>query len=175
MGLNGYMSLSTTDVHKDATSPNPSSRPRPPLTFNQSDHLDGGRAEGPLPETEYLIEQSARLYLQILLDRILEGEEWMYVYILASPSGTLYTGVTNNLFRRTREHREKLNRGFSSKYRCSKLVYFEIHESPDEAIDREKQIKRWRREKRERLIRTLNPPWLDLSVYLPMEERDDEQ
>ena len=100
-----------------------------------------GRAEGPLPLAAGLIESSARLFFQALLDRMVASEEWMYVYILASPSGTLYTGVTNNLCRRVREHREKINRGFSARYTCSKLVYFEIHQSPDEAIDREKQIK----------------------------------
>lgn len=132
-----------------------------------------GRAEGPLPEAERLIERSARLFLQSLLNRITTSEEaLMYVYILSSPRGTLYTGVTNDICRRTREHVEKLNRGFSQKYGCIKLLYFEIHDSADSAIDREKQIKNWRREKKEFLIRTLNPPWIDLRPYLPAEETD---
>jgi putative endonuclease len=85
-----------------------------------------------------------------------------FVYIMASDSGTLYLGVTNNLTRRAYEHRNSLVESFSSKYGCKKLVYFETTNSIESAILREKQIKKWRREKKENLIRSLNPKWLDL-------------
>ncbi len=86
-----------------------------------------------------------------------------FVYMMASNSGTLYTGVTNNLVQRVYQHKNDLLEGFSKKYQCHKLVYFE--ECPDvlSAIAREKQIKNWRREKKERLIRNMNPSWRDLS------------
>ena len=82
---------------------------------------------------------------------------------MASDSGTLYVGVTNSLERRVYEHKTGRNSGFTQRYSCHKLVYYELHETPQDAIDREKQIKRWSREKKQGLIRELNPPWLDLS------------
>jgi putative endonuclease len=86
-----------------------------------------------------------------------------FVYILASDSGTLYVGVTNNIERRLYEHRNNLTPGFACKYGCHKLVYIEHYSHIDSAINREKQIKRWRREKKEFLIKTINPSWKDLS------------
>ncbi len=86
-----------------------------------------------------------------------------YIYIMSSNSGTLYTGVTNDLYRRVYEHKNNLIKGFTSKYSCHKLVYFEELYSPRDAIDREKQIKNWRRSKKESLIRIINPHWNDLS------------
>jgi len=65
-----------------------------------------------------------------------------YVYIIASESGTLYTGVTNNLIKRVYQHKNDLIEGFSKKYRCHKLVYFEETNGIEEAITREKQIKK---------------------------------
>ncbi|MEK7096664.1 MAG: GIY-YIG nuclease family protein [Patescibacteria group bacterium] len=90
-----------------------------------------------------------------------------YFYIMASESGTLYVGVTGNLYRRVAEHKNGQIDGFTTKYQCHKLVYFE--ETPDvvSAIEREKQIKKWRREKKEYLIRTINPTWADLSEGIP--------
>lgn len=85
-----------------------------------------------------------------------------YVYIVASESGTLYIGVTNDLKRRIFEHREKLIDGFTKKYDCKKLIYFELTESIAAAIRREKQLKNWNREKKEHLIMGLNPTWKDL-------------
>ena len=85
-----------------------------------------------------------------------------YVYILSSRSRNLYTGVTNNVFRRVAEHKKKLVPGFTAKYRIDRLVYYEPHESPRTAIEREKQIKSWRREKRVLLIESMNPAWDDL-------------
>jgi len=86
-----------------------------------------------------------------------------YVYILASTTGTLYLGFTNDLERRSWEHRDKFYHGFTSKYGCNRLVYFEHHTDIYEAIDREKQLKNWNRKKKEVLIRSLNPGWNDLS------------
>lgn len=86
-----------------------------------------------------------------------------YVYILASQrNGTLYVGVTNNLLRRVQEHREGLVEGFTKRYGVKTLVYFEAHQEINEAILREKRIKRWRRKWKLELIETENPQWLDL-------------
>ncbi len=86
-----------------------------------------------------------------------------YVYILASKSCVLYVGVTNDLQRRIFEHREKRVPGFTKKYNIARLVYFEVYENIRDAIAREKQIKRWRREKKIVLIQATNPTWRDLS------------
>lgn len=87
----------------------------------------------------------------------------MFVYILASDRhGTLYVGVTNDLQRRLEEHREGKNAGFTKKYRVHRLVYFEIHEVPAEAIMREKQIKEWHRDWKVNLIERDNPDWSEL-------------
>jgi putative endonuclease len=85
-----------------------------------------------------------------------------YVYIMASPSGTLYVGMTNNIMRRVIEHKKGKNNGFSKKYSCNKFVYYEHYQYVHSAIEREKEIKKWRREKKEDLIKTLNPHWKDL-------------
>jgi len=82
---------------------------------------------------------------------------------MASKPGTLYTGVTNDLTRRVFEHKEELNSGFTQKYKIKKLIYCEQINSARIAIDREKQIKRWRRSKKVELIERLNPEWKDLS------------
>ncbi len=86
-----------------------------------------------------------------------------FVYIMASASGTLYTGVTNDLYRRVFEHKNDLIRGFTKKYQCHKLVYFGETGNVESAIAREKQIKGWARKKKENLIRKTNPHWRDLS------------
>ncbi|MBU1130574.1 GIY-YIG nuclease family protein [Patescibacteria group bacterium] len=87
-----------------------------------------------------------------------------YVYIMASASGTLYVGMTNDLERRVDEHKRGLIECFTKKYSCHKLVYYEHFTDVYEAIEREKQIKRWRREKKQNLIRTINPIWKDLGL-----------
>jgi putative endonuclease len=85
------------------------------------------------------------------------------VYIVASKRrGTLYTGVTSNLPRRAFEHREGLVKGFSAKYGCKILVWYELHDTMIEAIAREKQIKAGSRAKKLALIEVLNPEWKDL-------------
>jgi putative endonuclease len=74
----------------------------------------------------------------------------------------LYTGVTNDLIRRVYEHKNKLVEGFTAKYNLTKLVYYEISKDVKDAINREKQIKGWKREKKEKLIKGFNPDWKDL-------------
>ena len=87
-----------------------------------------------------------------------------YVYILASKiRGTLYIGVTNNLERRVYEHKSKLNKGFTQKYGVSKLMYFEVFQYVNEAIKREKNLKKWKRNWKIKLIEKDNEKWLDLS------------
>jgi putative endonuclease len=86
----------------------------------------------------------------------------MYVYILASESGTLYIGFTTDLVKRVWEHKSDLVEGFTKKYKCHKLVYYEQGEDFDSALAREKEIKKWRREKKEKLIKTMNRGWRDL-------------
>ena len=87
-----------------------------------------------------------------------------YVYILSSRSRNLYTGVTNNLARRVSEHRQGLIPGFTHRYRIHRLVYFEPFVDVRAAISREKQIKKWRREKRVSLIEAGNRTWDDLAA-----------
>ncbi|MFA4831112.1 MAG: GIY-YIG nuclease family protein [Patescibacteria group bacterium] len=89
-----------------------------------------------------------------------------YIYIMASPSGTLYIGVTNNIARRNFQHRFKLNNGFTRKYNCSKLIYWEEYHDIREAIAREKQLKKWSRKKKETLIKQKNPHWEDYGSLL---------
>ena len=74
----------------------------------------------------------------------------------------MYIGITNNLIRRTYEHKNKLQVGFSSKYNLNKLVYYEFFETPDEAIKREKALKNLVRRKKDVLINKFNPEWKDL-------------
>ena len=85
------------------------------------------------------------------------------VYILASDrNGTLYIGVTSDLEGRMSVHLQSLLAGFTSKYRVHRLVYYEMHESMDAAIVREKRLKKWNRQWKLRLIESANPEWLDL-------------
>ncbi len=86
------------------------------------------------------------------------------VYILASKrNGTLYVGVTSNLTQRLEQHLTSNKNSFTSRYRVNKLVYVESHISMIEAITREKQIKKWNRKWKLRLIEEMNPQWDDLS------------
>jgi putative endonuclease len=86
-----------------------------------------------------------------------------YVYIMTNRSRTLYTGVTNDLMRRVYEHKNKLIKGFTSKYNIKYLVYYETTSSIYSAIEPEKQIKGWLRRKKIALIDSMNPEWKDLS------------
>src|SRR5438876_10603992 len=86
-----------------------------------------------------------------------------YVYIMASISGTLYTGVTNSVATRSRQHANSLSSGFTSRYRVNRLVYFESFRYINNAISREKLIKGWIRAKKIELMKSLNPSWRELS------------
>ena len=86
-----------------------------------------------------------------------------WVYILSNyTNSTLYIGVTDNLERRTLEHRSRINPGFAEKYHCDKLVYYEEFSDINQAIDREKQLKRWSRSKKDWLIDQMNKDRDDL-------------
>ena len=85
------------------------------------------------------------------------------IYIMTNKNNyVLYTGVTSNLFKRVAEHKDKVVAGFTSSYNVSKLVYYDEHETMEEAIAREKQIKGGSRQKKIDLINNLNPEWMDL-------------
>ena len=93
-----------------------------------------------------------------------------YVYIMTNKSGTLYTGMTNDLARRVYEHKNKLFPGFTRKYNITKLVYYDVLDNPYDAIVAEKRIKGWRREKKIKLISEYNPEWRDLGIDVLGEE-----
>ena len=86
-----------------------------------------------------------------------------YVYIMASNSKVIYTGVTNDLIRRVHEHKQKVIPGFTKKYAVNTLVYYEETVDPTSAITREKQIKGWVGRKKIAIIESVNPEWDDLS------------
>ncbi len=100
-----------------------------------------------------------------------------FVYILASKTGVLYVGMTNNLERRVYEHKLHLIPGFTSKYNIDQLVYYSDFPTALEAIESEKRIKKWSRVKKLNLIKELNPTFGDLSVNLEISRfaRDDEE
>ena len=87
-----------------------------------------------------------------------------YVYILTNAHNTvLYTGVTNDLIRRVYEHRNHLDKGsFTAQYNVDKLVYYEVTSDVEVAIEREKQVKGWNRKRKNKLIESKNPNWVDL-------------
>ena len=92
------------------------------------------------------------------------------VYIIASArNGTLYIGVTSNLLQRIAQHREGTFVGFSDRYGTTTLVWFEMHSTMEHAIKREKQLKKWNRAWKLRLIETENPEWRDLATNLGFE------
>jgi putative endonuclease len=94
-------------------------------------------------------------------------EKQYFVYLLANkPYGTLYTGVTSNLIQRIYQHEEGFVEGFTKKYDIHKLVYYETHADINEAILREKRIKRWRRQWKINLIEQTNPQWTNLAIGL---------
>ncbi len=102
-----------------------------------------------------------------------------YVYILASNTGTLYVGVTNNLERRLFEHKNKLVPGFSAKYNITKLMCYQQFNDIIQAIEAEKRIKGWGRQKKLNLIKTANPNFSDLSennnLQISRYARDDKK
>ena len=91
------------------------------------------------------------------------GQRSYGVYILARPlGGTLYIGITSDLVRRVYQHREKQTRGFTKRYDVTRLVYFEQYDDPENAIRREKRLKKWTRAWKIQLIEKDNPNWDDL-------------
>jgi len=85
-----------------------------------------------------------------------------YTYLLASRrNGTLYCGHTDNIAERMWEHREKLSEGFTAKYDVTRLVWYEVHDTREGAFNRERQIKKWNRAWKIRMIEEHNPQWLD--------------
>ncbi|MEL7361346.1 MAG: GIY-YIG nuclease family protein [Bacteroidota bacterium] len=86
-----------------------------------------------------------------------------WVYVMASQSRVLYTGMTNDIARRLGKHRSGIGSAFVRRYRVTRLVHLEEYPTPGEAIRREKEIKAWRREKRVWLIEGSNPEWRDLA------------
>jgi putative endonuclease len=111
----------------------------------------------------------------------MRAEKHYYVYIMASLSLTLYTGVTGNLRKRASQHKAGEIDGFTKQYRINRLVYYETFKYVNNAIAREKQIKAWTRAKRLVLIKTTNPTWQDLAegwgdpikLQIPHFVRDD--
>ena len=97
------------------------------------------------------------------------------VYIVGSISGTLYIGMTGNLHKRAFEHKFHRIAGFSDDYDIERLLYWESYDEVHQAINREKQLKGWRREKKVVLIESMNPQWLDLSKdwYHWMQDREE--
>ena len=92
------------------------------------------------------------------------SREVFYVYMMTNKGQTtLYIGVTNSLVRRVHQHRSGDVSGFTERYNLNRLVYYEQYNDPRDAIAREKQLKRWRREKKEFLIGKMNPTWEDLA------------
>ena len=95
------------------------------------------------------------------------GTRSYYAYIMASRSGVLYIGVTNDIARRTSEHKAGYAQGFAGKYNINRLVYFEETSDIRTAIQREKQLKGWTRAKKVALVESVNPGWKDLSDGWP--------
>ena len=90
------------------------------------------------------------------------GNKSYYVYILSSVKRVLYIGITSNLTKRIWEHKEGIVPGFTKRYNIKMLVYYEVYDDPENAIKREKQLKKWRREKKLKLISSKNSEWKDL-------------
>lgn len=97
------------------------------------------------------------------------GSSFIY-FMTNAHNNVLYVGVTNNLVRRIAEHKAKVNKGFTYKYKCDKLVYFEEFDLIVDAIAREKQLKNWKRAWKNELINTQNASWTDLSDSIGLTE-----
>ena len=92
-------------------------------------------------------------------------ERKYYVYLLVNWNNkVIYVGMTSDLQKRIYEHKHKLVKGFTEKYNVNKLVYYEETTDVHTALAREKEIKKWRREKKDNLVKTMNPRWRDLSL-----------
>ncbi len=91
-------------------------------------------------------------------------QKQFYVYILVNKTGTLYSGITNDLLRRVSEHKRGKVAGFTKRYNVNRLIYYEETNNVQDALNREKQIKGWTRKKKLDLVRTTNPTFKDLSI-----------
>lgn len=92
-------------------------------------------------------------------------QKYYHVYLMASISKVIYVGMTGKFRRRVKQHKTKQNpKSFTARYHVTKLVYYERYENVNDAIAREKQLKKWRREKKINLIESVNPDWKDLST-----------
>jgi putative endonuclease len=120
--------------------------------------LRGRHFERSAAESRNLASQGFLLY-----NVHMSGSKTYYVYIMSNQSRTLYVGLTNNIRKRVREHKTGLVDGFTHRYKIDTLVYVESFGDALSAIAREKQFKRWRRDKKLRLIVQANPDWRDLS------------
>ena len=101
--------------------------------------------------------------MTIKQNNILKNHNY-YIYIISNWNNkVIYTGMTNDLERRIYEHKNKIFEGFSKKYNLDKLVFYEYTNDVNAAIAREKEIKKWRREKKNKLIESMNPEWKDLA------------
>src|SRR5260221_1334220 len=94
-----------------------------------------------------------------------------FAYIVSSRSGTLYIGMTNDIYRRALEHKAGTFEGFASKYHCNRMGYYESFDDVQKAIDRQKQLKGWRRSKKIALIETQNQRWVDLTAKVGAQGR----
>ena len=95
----------------------------------------------------------------------------VYIYFMTNQyNNVLYIGVTNDIIRRVAEHKAKINKGFTYKYNCDKLVYYEIFNLMTDAIAREKQLKNWKRAWKNELVIAFNPEWDDLSQQIGIED-----
>ncbi len=98
-------------------------------------------------------------------ENMMSNDKVYFVYLLTNWNNkVIYAGVTNDLERRIYEHKHKLIAGFTNKYNINKLVYYEETGDVEAAITREKQIKKWRREKKNYLVEGMNPNWVDLCM-----------
>jgi putative endonuclease len=124
------------------------------------------------PQTHVILRSAATKILQLFFvtarctaavyDRNMPKGSYC-TYIMASRSRTLYIGVTGDLLRRVFQHKWKEHEGFTARYNCDRLIWFERHQDVGTAIDREKELKGWKRTRKIALIESVNPTWTDLS------------
>ena len=100
------------------------------------------------------------------------AEKTYYVYLMTNQANkVMYVGMTNDLVRRIYQHRNRILEGFTSRYHVDKLVYYEETSNVRAAIEREKEIKKWRREKKNTLVMKDNPNWVDLADRIGLPDR----
>jgi putative endonuclease len=109
------------------------------------------------------VEGSSVFYTATETTAMSKRDHHYYVYIVASRTHIVYCGITNSIQRRMEEHKDAVFPGFTATYQCNRLVWFEQYQYVNNALAREKQIKRWVRAKKIRLIEETNPTWCDLS------------